>query len=129
MTRRVACALVRQGGAWLAFRHPLAGAQLVKGGIEAGEAPEAAALCELSEEAGVAGRDARVLGRRDDLVAGEDWTLVAVAAPPLPERWVHRCADDGGHDLAFFWHPDGASTDAFDRRYARVLEETPPWSS
>ena len=37
----------------LVFEHPLAGIQLVKGTIELGESPEAAALRELGEESGI----------------------------------------------------------------------------
>ena len=47
--------LKNAGGIWLilAFRHPIAGCQLVKGTIEAGESAAAAALRELFEESGV----------------------------------------------------------------------------
>ncbi len=38
----------------LAFEHPKAGVQLVKGGIEPGESVRAAALRELAEESGIA---------------------------------------------------------------------------
>lgn len=37
----------------LSFRHPLAGKQVVKGTIEANEAPEQAVLRELAEESGI----------------------------------------------------------------------------
>ena len=119
--RRVACAVVRRGREVLAFRHPLAGAQLVKGGIEPGETVEAAALRELVEEAGVAGRGTRGLTIRDDIRDGELWHLVEVETGPLPEAWVHRCADDGGHDFAFFWHRPGDGDAAFAEPYRRVL--------
>ncbi|MFT3757807.1 NUDIX domain-containing protein [Thauera sp.] len=37
----------------LAFQHPIAGFQIVKGSIEEGESPEEAAIRELAEESGV----------------------------------------------------------------------------
>ncbi|SFI84410.1 NUDIX hydrolase [Jannaschia pohangensis] len=122
MTRQVACPILRQGGRVLAFRHPLAGLQLVKGGIEPGETPEAAALRELQEEAGVEGRDPQLFGRCTTVQPGEVWHLVAVTADQLPDRWDHRCSDDGGHDFAFFWHDPAGDTSGFDPRYVRVLK-------
>lgn len=38
----------------LAFRHPKAGTQLIKGTLETGERPEAGVLRELAEESGIA---------------------------------------------------------------------------
>ncbi len=94
---------LRGGVEVLAFRHPAAGLQLVKGTVEPGEAVEQAARRELEEEAGI--RGARVTGSfgvRE--IGGDSWHLLRVQTPDLPESWVHRCADDGGHDFAFFWH-------------------------
>lgn len=94
---------LRGGVEVLAFRHPLAGLQIVKGTVEAGETVEQAALRELDEEAGVAG--ARVSGRfGTQLIGGNEWQFLRMWTPDLPDKWVHRCADDGGHDFAFFWH-------------------------
>lgn len=94
---------LRGGVEVLAFRHPDAGPQLVKGTLEPGETIEAGALRELEEEAGIAG--ARVTGRFGVYpIGGDDWHLLRIHAPDLPESWVHHCADDGGHDFAFFWH-------------------------
>ncbi|SDJ09873.1 AAA domain-containing protein [Pseudomonas delhiensis] len=101
--------LVRQCGELqvLAFHHPLAGLQLVKGTLEAGECPAAGALRELREESGIAG--ARVLaelGSWDSGFAGQVWSFqLCQATQALPERWTHRAEDDGGHDFAFFWQP------------------------
>ncbi|WP_127072456.1 NUDIX hydrolase [Pelagibacterium lentulum] len=96
----------------LVFRHPRAGVQLVKGTIEAGELVTAAALRELHEEAGIAAVQAvRVLGTSTAIAAGQHWHFVIVHADNLPERWIHRCADDGGHDFAFFWHRLDAEPD------------------
>ena len=94
---------LRGGVEVLAFRHPRAGLQIVKGTVEPGEAIEAAALRELAEESGVTG--ARIAGRFGvHPINGDEWHLVRVQVSDLPESWVHHCADDGGHDFAFFWH-------------------------
>lgn len=103
-----ACPVVveRRGGVEriLCFRHPEAGVQFVKGGIERGETAEDAAVREFAEEAGVAGaRVVRRLGHLD-IAPGKTWVFVQVAADGLPDAWVHHCKDDGGHDFAFFWH-------------------------
>jgi 8-oxo-dGTP pyrophosphatase MutT (NUDIX family) len=88
----------------LAFEHPLAGRQLVKGTIEAGETIHLAALRELGEESGI--RSASV--RRDlGIWAPSDaqvWAFVECAPNHvLAEKWVHHAPDDGGHDFRFFW--------------------------
>lgn len=89
----------------LAFRHPLAGRQLVKGTVEPNETPDAAALRELAEEAGIIG--AHISGQlgSDAIADGQTWHFPRVAVPELPDSWTFRCADDGGHEFAFFWHP------------------------
>jgi len=94
----------------LAFVHPGAGRQIVKGSIGEGETAEAAALRELAEEAGVTG--ARTSGRYGSQeIEGETWHFVRVAPPDLPENWVFRTEDDGGHIFRFFWHPLSQGTD------------------
>lgn len=90
----------------LAFEHPLAGRQVVKGGLEAGESPEAAAVRELHEETGLRGRAVRTLGTRWFDGPDQDWVFVEVALDgPAPERWVHATRDGGGLDFACFWQP------------------------
>lgn len=91
----------------LAFKHPLAGRQLVKGSIEAGEFHEAAALRELAEEAGILfAHCVRHLGTWESGFQGQVWAFIEChPAGVLPESWVHHAADDGGHDFEFFWHP------------------------
>ena len=90
----------------LAFRHPLAGCQFVKGGIEPGESAAAAARREMLEEGGVALADEGwFLG---EVEVGEPpvrWSVHLWSDPGLPDGWEHDCADDGGHSFAFFWHP------------------------
>jgi len=90
----------------LAFEHPRAGVQLVKGYIEPGETVRAAALRELAEESGIA--DSGVvedLGTFDSEHHGHVWSLQLCTFPqPLPESWTHHCAEDGGYDFRFFWY-------------------------
>ena len=87
----------------LAFRHPLAGKQLVKGTLEDGEAPEDAALRELKEEAGLDAIVARPLGVSGEIAPGQSWMFYLCAAGRQPDDWTHHCADDGGHLFEFFW--------------------------
>ncbi|WP_194791886.1 NUDIX hydrolase [Pseudomonas sp. UFMG81] len=91
----------------LLFRHPLAGVQLVKGGIEPGESAAQAALRELEEEAGI--RTAGVthdLGCWDARHQGQVWSFqLCQVEGELPQQWTHQTLDDHGHAFAFFWAP------------------------
>jgi 8-oxo-dGTP pyrophosphatase MutT (NUDIX family) len=91
----------------LAFEHPLAGFQLVKGTVEAGEMPREAAIRELYEEAGVkADGVVADLGLWESGHEAQMWSFHLCAVPaPLPDSWTHWAADDGGHEFRFFWHP------------------------
>ncbi|HQZ13878.1 MAG TPA: NUDIX domain-containing protein, partial [Devosia sp.] len=97
---KVCAVLIRERGGRkevLAFRHPQAGLRLVKGTIEPGEMPDAAALRELAEESGIA--DARVvrdLGWSDAIVPDQRWHFIQLEAPEQPLRWVYQTADGGG---------------------------------
>jgi 8-oxo-dGTP pyrophosphatase MutT (NUDIX family) len=110
----------------LAFEHPQAGVQLVKGGIEPGESVRAAALRELEEEAGISNTGiAQDLGTWNSEDNGHVWSLqLCTFTPALPESWTHHCADDGGHELKFFWHDVArAPDDAWRPQHRRALEE------
>ncbi|MFO1396506.1 MAG: NUDIX domain-containing protein [Burkholderiales bacterium] len=98
----------------LAFEHPLAGCQLVKGTIEAGESVEAAALRELAEETGIeAASVVRYLGTWCSGFEGQVWAFVECTPAKLPpESWVHHAPDDGGHSFRFFWHVLGEPPNA-----------------
>ncbi|RMS84389.1 NUDIX hydrolase [Pseudomonas savastanoi] len=109
MTADKACAVVvRERGALeiLAFEHPLAGLQLVKGSVEPGESTDMAAVRELMEEAGIQATVRRHLGEWRSPVTGHTWAFHEChVAQDLPDNWVHFAEDDGGHEFRFFWHP------------------------
>ncbi len=90
----------------LAFRHPLAGKQYVKGTIEKGETVKQACERELFEEAGLVGEAKNYLGQA--FVQSHKLTygfyLMSVDAV-IPNVFNHFCEDDGGHVFEFFWHP------------------------
>ena len=88
----------------LAFRHPLAGSQLVKGTVDGNESASQAALRELAEESGIT--NATPIAELGEFVVAEKsqrWSLILCDAPNLPENWEHFCEDDGGHQFSFFW--------------------------
>jgi 8-oxo-dGTP pyrophosphatase MutT (NUDIX family) len=90
----------------LAFEHPLAGLQLVKGSIEPDETSDIAAVRELFEEAGVLGKVVRNIGTFTSSATGDEWTFcVCQVTQAMPEHWTHFTEDDGGHAFRFFWHP------------------------
>ncbi|NIF24808.1 NUDIX domain-containing protein [Pantoea sp. Tr-811] len=90
----------------LAFEHPLAGLQLVKGSVEPDEPTELAAVRELKEEAGIRSTATRNLGQWRSRVTGHLWAFHEChVAQDLPTTWVHFAEDDGGHEFRFFWHP------------------------
>ena len=90
----------------LAFRHPQAGCQIVKGNVEEEEAPRDTALRELGEESGI--DDARLVEPLGQLVLrGEKqrWHIfLCGVARALPDAWSHYTKDGGGLDFSFFWH-------------------------
>lgn len=125
--RQVACPFVlRDGGAGrevLIFRHPRAGFQLIKGGIDADEDAETAALRELREEAGLSAQSAQFCGADDTIQTQERWHFVQIQLDTAaPDNWTHHCADDGGHLFAFAWHVLNRSLPApADDRFVRAL--------
>jgi 8-oxo-dGTP pyrophosphatase MutT (NUDIX family) len=109
----------------LAFEHPRAGVQLVKGRIEPGESAKAAALRELAEESGIADTGiVQDLGTWESGHNGYVWSLQLCAFPhQLPERWTHHCVEDGGYDFRFFWHDmSDAPGETWRPHYRRALE-------
>jgi len=91
----------------LAFRHPLAGIQLVKGTIEYDEKYDEAAIRELFEEAGlIADPNPKFIGDFKLKSNQQDWYFyLCEVSTDLAETWIHHCQDDGGLDFEFFWFP------------------------
>jgi len=104
----------------LAFKHPLAGSQLVKGTHEASEEILQTALRELQEESGLRyDKLAPALGSIHYLLPGNDdqteplelqtWHLFLEPAPAgLPSHWFHQATgspEEEGLHFEFFWQP------------------------
>ncbi|MEJ2020489.1 MAG: NUDIX domain-containing protein [Maritimibacter sp.] len=118
-----ACPVVIRDGHILAFHHPLAGDQIVKGTVEQGEAPSDAAIRELKEEAGVTGQIIGLLGESDGIVPGQCWHFFLCTAHDLAENWRHFCHDDGGHWFVFYWHPlSGPPEEDFQPPFRHALD-------
>ncbi|MDH0563567.1 NUDIX hydrolase [Acinetobacter courvalinii] len=90
----------------LAFQHPLAGFQLVKGTIEQDEQYEQAAIRELFEESGaIAEPNPKFIGNFKLKSNQQDWYFyLCELRTDLAETWIHHCRDDGGLDFEFFWY-------------------------
>jgi len=116
-----------EGHEILAFEHPLAGKQLVKGTIEAGESATDAAARELFEESGLRLENFAFIAASQGIVQGQEWVFFHHAAKGLPERWVHHCLDDGGHDFRFFWHPIAAKPEGWHPVFETLLAKIRTW--
>ena len=90
----------------LAFSHPYAGNQLVKGTIEVNESLENACIRELYEESGVIAKPSRFLGAWNSGYENQQWGLYLMASESgLPSHWEHYTSDDSGLIFKFFWQP------------------------
>ncbi len=102
----------------LAFKHPLAGSQLVKGTHEIGEDIQQTAVRELQEESGlVLDQISPALGSIHLLLPGgahqteplelQTWHLFLEPAPAnLPSHWLHQASgspEEDGLSFDFFW--------------------------
>ncbi len=107
--------LRQQGDTWqiLAFRHPQAGTQLIKGTLEAGERPEIGVLRELAEESGIdQALVVEKIGELDIHEAEQHWHIfLCQPTGILPEEWSFFTTDGGGHVFQFFWHSLGEAPD------------------
>lgn len=97
----------------LAFRHPSAGLQIVKGTIEPGEALARACVRELEEESGIRSEAGPFLGEWQAGYDEQVWGFHEMhCADELPETWQHFTEDGGGRTFTFFWQPlDDPPTD------------------
>ena len=90
----------------LAFAHPLAGNQLVKGSIEPNESIEQACMRELKEESGITAHPKRNLGTWHTDYQDQVWGFYLMEPEEaLPMSWSFYTKDDGGHIFQFFWQP------------------------
>ena len=90
----------------LAFKHPKAGNQLVKGNINKGEHLENACVRELAEESGIQAQVVKQLGIWDPNFKNQVWGLCLMHYEDiLPDTWDFETQDDGGHIFSFFWQP------------------------
>ena len=116
----------RSGLASLAFHHPTAGTQLVKGTVNPGETPLKAAARALWEETGLTVRAGLLLGHSTGIVPGEDWHFALLRpAPPVPDRWSHQTRDDHGHVFHCVWQTLDAPhsfEDHFDRAWQAIRQ-------
>lgn len=123
----------------LVFEHPLAGRQIPKGTIDAGENPGAAAVRELEEESGV--RASRIVSRIAEIEMLrttslyphkkvprlESWHLYHLEVPhevTAREHWIHAAegsADEQGLPFAYFWFPIADSLESFESYWHEVL--------
>lgn len=88
----------------LAFHHPLAGNQIIKGTIEPGESLKDACMRELFEESGVIAKSKSYLGEWVPNYENQVWGFyLMTTASSLPENWKHYTKDGGGLEFSFFW--------------------------
>ena len=97
----------------LAFSHPIAGNQLVKGTIEQYESLSHACTRELKEESGVDATPPIALGVWDSKFDNQIWGFYLMEPDDhLLESWEYFTKDDGGHLFEFFWQPIQAELDS-----------------
>jgi len=92
----------------LAFKHPLAGKQIVKGTIEPNESLENACIRELAEESGLKAKVLSSLSIWESGYEGQIWGFCLMKlSTGAPNEFNHFTRDDGGHTFEFFWQPLG----------------------
>ena len=90
----------------LAFKHPKAGNQLVKGNIKKDEHLESACIRELAEESGIQAQVVKQLGIWEPDFKSQIWGICLMHYENiLPDTWEFETKDDGGHLFSFFWQP------------------------
>ena len=105
---KVVPVVVRSNGAdveILAFEHPLAGHQIVKGTRILGEPFVDACVRELREESGLISIPSRALGSIHHTTDQIEWHFYLMEViSVVPEHFSYFAEDDGGHVFRFFWH-------------------------
>ena len=108
----------------LAFKHPNAGNQLVKGNIKKGEHLDSACIRELAEESGIQAQVVRHLGVWEPDFKNQIWGFCLMHYEDiLPDTWAFETKDDGGHIFSFFWQPlDSPVNDNWDEIYKHAFQ-------
>lgn len=124
--------LRQQNGIWqiLAFRHPKAGTQLMKGTVEEDERPEDAVLRELGEESGIEqARIVKKIGEMGLSKTRQHWHLfLCQPTVALQDEWSFFTEDGGGLVFQFFWHHLEEEPDAsWHENYLSVLNYIGAW--
>lgn len=128
MIRKVCPIVLRDQEAkrqFLAFEHPLAGRQLVKGTVEQKESDELAARRELEEESGISIdlRNLKRIGASARIVSGQEWIFFETTLLNPPDHWTYRSNDDGGQLFSFFWQDiDAPLDDRWHESFHAVLD-------
>jgi ADP-ribose pyrophosphatase YjhB (NUDIX family) len=105
---KVCPVVIREKNGWceiLAFRHPLAGLQIVKGTVEDGEDLQNAARRELTEESGIVSiSSCKSKGISDQITENQNWHFYHCTVDEnLKETWEFFANEDGGINFSFFW--------------------------
>lgn len=108
----------------LAFKHPKAGNQLVKGNIKKDEHLESACIRELAEESGIQAQVVKHLGIWEPNFKNQIWGLCLMHYEDiLPDTWEFETKDDGGHIFSFFWQPlDSPLNDNWNEVYKHAFQ-------
>lgn len=115
----------------LAFHHPLAGKQFVKGSIEPNESIISAAARELLEEGGVNLETLTCIGSARIGSPTVQWHFCIFDGNGLPDAWDYKTRDDGGRVFSFFWHPLSQDLDEgwhpiFHQAFQFIRQALPP---
>ena len=90
----------------LAFVHPNAGKQIVKGTVETDETIITAAKRELFEESGIVlAKYPMLIGSSKIIAEGQTWYFFQCETGTLSESWSYKTLDDKEHIFEFFWQP------------------------
>ena len=108
----------------LAFKHPNAGNQLVKGNIKKDEPLEQACIRELEEESGIQAQVVKQLGVWEPNYKDQIWGFCLMHYEDiLPDRWDFETSDDGGLVFSFFWQPlDGPPGENWSEVYRSAFQ-------